>query len=323
MLVAGGVGTPADATVDPSASAELYDPVNGTWTKTGKMTRIRYNHTATLLSDGRVLVTGGWNSLIDPPPTASAELYDPVSGTWSATSHMITPRLSHTATLLVDGRVLVTGGWRDGDPLGPAEVYDPDTETWTATAGMIDSRGGHTATLLRDGRVLVAGGNNETAPDGLVGTMLYDPAIGTWAASGDMIDGRYDHAATLLADGRVLVTGGEASGTAPVGLAATELFDPGTGTWTATGPMTAARRENTATLLADGTVLVTDNNWEDPSPAAELYDPTNQTWTAAPPMIEASYGHTASRLLDGTVLIAGGDAGQRTTAELYDPGGEP
>lgn len=319
VLVAGGIVIGSDGGPVASASVELYDPESGTWAATGEMAEVRYNHSATLLADGSVLVTGGWNSLIDPPPSSSAELYDPVSGSWSRTGQMITPRLSHTATLLRSGRVLVTGGWHDGQSIGPAELYDPGKRTWTATAPLPEARDGQTATLLSDGKVLVAGGRSASAPDGIATTLLYDPATGTWTATGDMIDGRNDHSTTLLDDGRVLVTGGEAGGAAPVGLRATELFDAVTGTWTPTGPMIAARRGNTATVLADGTVLVTGNNWEDPSPAAERYNPASGNWAATTGMFETVYGHTATRLLDGRVLVAGG--GESTTAEIFDPRG--
>ncbi len=165
-----------------------------------------------------------------------------------------------TATLLPDGTVLIAGG-RIGtaDWVSSAELYDPSAGRWTGTGEMVEARHGQTATLLADGRVLLAGGS-ETDP--AVSSELYDPGTGTWTATGAMLvgrRGRHDsvnegHTAILLLDGRVLVAGGGPGGRHD--LAAAELYDPGTGEWTATDPMLGPRGNHTATLLPDGDVLV-------------------------------------------------------------------
>ena len=119
---------------------QLYDPTSAKWTETGTLVQARLIFTATLLPDGRVLVTGGMTTRGDTSVLASAEVYDPGSGTWTATGgNMIEARAHHTGTLLQDGKVLVAGGTYPGS-LSSAELYHPATGTWTATASMIHTR---------------------------------------------------------------------------------------------------------------------------------------------------------------------------------------
>jgi hypothetical protein len=183
---------------------------------------------------------------------------------------MGTRRAVQTATLMPDGKVLVTGGvdLPTGGPVTSAELYDPTTETWSATGSMGTPRAGHTATLLPDGGVIVAGGGFTASVE------LYDPATGTWSATGSMGTPRQTHTATLLRDGRVLVAGGwQFAGSGGL-LASAELYNPATGTWTATASMDTPHA-GTATLLPDGKVLVQDGTPDESISdfAAELYDP--------------------------------------------------
>ena len=156
FLLMGGTSS-ADATYNKSiADAEIYDPAAHSFRRTGSMTRPRSGHTSTLLSDGRVLVTGGYD---DRRITATAELYDPGSGVFRAVAPMRVPRILHAAVLLSDGRVLIMGGARGNVILRSAEVFDPALERFLETEPMVAPRERHSATLLRTGEVLVVGGN--------------------------------------------------------------------------------------------------------------------------------------------------------------------
>jgi hypothetical protein len=154
VLIVGGALT---STSDPVATAEVYDPATGTFTMTGAMATVREQHTATLLADGRVLIVGGTTSTStgDLQPTATVEVYDPSTGSFSVTGSMAEARSFHTATLLPSGQVLVAGGGNDNST---AELYNPTTGTFSITGGMEIGRSGHTATLLSNGSVLVVGG---------------------------------------------------------------------------------------------------------------------------------------------------------------------
>jgi hypothetical protein len=226
-----------------SATAELRITSNGLSQPTGTMAFGREGHAATLLNDGRVLITGGLIPAgISWQPVFEAEIYDPVSGTFTPTGNMNSSRGYHTATLLPNGKVLVAGGGYINQSDGTsAELFDPSTGTFTLTGSMSVPRSYGTATLLPSGRVLMTGGSTIAE--------LYDSTAGTFARTGDMLMSRGSHTATLLNDGTVLIAGGASSGGTT---ATTEIYDPATGTFQPGATMHEARFLHTATLLPDG-----------------------------------------------------------------------
>jgi Galactose oxidase, central domain len=304
----------------------VYDPISGRWVTTSKMIEARTNHTATLLRDGRVLVAGGAGGMFGLP-VDTAELFDPSTGRWTATGAMHETRANHTATLLPDGTVFVMGGAIDPDGVGvlaTAEAYDPETGSWTSSGKAGHARAGHTATLLADGTVLVVGGVGEFVnPTASVALSAerYDPELSEW--TGTLMDqARFRHTLTLLPDGKVLAAGG----TPGFGrlLGSVELFDPGSGSWTNTGPMLEARSGHAAARLADGTVLLVGGEIDDATDGGtERYDPVDGSWAPSASMATPRRDHSATALLDGRVLVVGGsdrNGNTLNTAELYDPG---
>lgn len=324
VLIAGG-----NTTESASASAERYDPVAGTFTATGSLLQGRSEHTATLLPNGKVLIVGGWAMFPGALwTTGSAELYDPATGTFTATGSMAATRRGHTATLLPNGQVLVAGGTSGPTPLATAELYDPEAGVFTGTGGtMGTARAQHTATLLPNGKVLIAGGYPMTA-----GAELYDPADrrgGSFTPTGSMNTPRQLHTATLLPNGKVLVAGTYPRyGTSEPLTARVELYDPAAGTFTAAGNMTMARSGPTATLLPGGKVLIAGGDgYNDfgmivPVASAELYDPLTGTSSGTGSMSTTRAYFTATLLsTTGKVLVAAGypyaDSRGTASADLF------
>jgi hypothetical protein len=250
------------ASFTPLATTELFSPATGQWTPTVALNTARYGHTAVLLADGRVLVAGGVTSTSTGlAALASAEIYDPATGQWSTTGSLATARTKHSATRLLDGRVLAVGGDAGQNGFTSAELYDLTTGSWTATGAMVGPRSDDDVCCpgiarLPSGDVLVAGGSSPSgAPSSVLSSAeVYRVATGTWEATGDLAFGR-DSGFDLvpLLDGRILIAGGR-DDWGPVAYA--ELYDEVTGTWTRTNDMRVARTSPATALLADGRVLL-------------------------------------------------------------------
>ena len=320
VLIAGG----SDSNGNRLATAEIFNPANGTFTAIAPMNGARSSHTATLLPDGKVLLAGGFNN----GNLASAELFNtggnPLTGTFTGLT-MLSARTEHTATLLDDGRVLLAGGFSAG--FGPnAELFSYGSLTFEATGNMVIHRGRHTATLLDDGnpatvnKVLLAGGtgNNEAQSS----AELFDPSPspqfpnGQFTAAPGMSTQRDDHTAVRLADGSVLVAGGlrdtTCCGTPHDPQASMERYVPGSG-WVHAGSMLAARYRHTATQLGDGRVLLAGTwGWSSAAQrSAEIYDPANALYFTGSTSLLGTVGQPFSH-----ELVPGGGTAPRTVSHV-------
>jgi N-acetylneuraminic acid mutarotase len=303
----------------------------GTFSPVGSMATPRENHTATLLINGKVLVVGGdsggavnSNAQVG---LSSAEIYDPATLNWTPAGSLATGRTGHTATLLPNGKVLVTGGANNGTKINSAELYDPSTNTWSYAASFTYARTAHTAALLQNGKVLIVDGILASSA-GDPSAEIYDPATNKWAVTGAIPKaGRDTHTETALPNGTIIVSGGGHGGAFTITVYNdTEIFNPVTSTWSAGGNLTTTRAGHTGTLLPSGKILIAggQNTNEVALFSAELYDTTTNGSALAGSFSVVRESHTASLLPDGTVLAAGGGSSNGSSSslnstELYDP----
>ena len=246
LVVGGGQGPDLIDGFWVVSGAELFDPATMSFAPAGASARDF--HTATLFQDGRVLIAGGARPTGNGESLPFAELYDPATGAFSITGSMNAARYGHTATLLDDGRVLVTGGWSTGNlsALASAEIYDPAAGSFTSVGNMSFTRAFHAATILLNGQVLITGGGRSATAE------VYDHSTDTFQSVGSMTAQRIWHTATRLADGTVLITGGWGF---PGSLSSSEIYDPTSGVFTRGADANFDRVMHTATLLSDGSVL--------------------------------------------------------------------
>ncbi|MGH9281038.1 MAG: Ig-like domain-containing protein [Acidimicrobiales bacterium] len=308
----------------PAAPAGSPKPANafGGFVPTGSMAHPRDTGRAVPLKDGRVLAVGGANLGFD----ASAEIYDPASGLWTAAGRSCQGRSHHTASLLADGRVLVVGGTAVDAVLASTELYDPATGVWSAGPDLQVARSGHGAFSLEGGRILVVGGHGPGFE--ITATAeIFDAVANTWTRVADAATPRLAIAGAVLPGGQILVAGGFNS-SASAGLRSTERFDPATGTWSQAADLNEARGMASAVTMADGRVLIAGGDLRTEGRATvEIYDPTTGTWTFAAPMnLGDRNGPSLTLLPSAVVVMAGGFRGgsgsptpTHDTAEVYDP----
>lgn len=320
------------------ATAELFDPASGTFSFTGSPVAGRRGATATLLSDGRVLIAGGLGLVADSdghlPLLNTGEIFDPATGTFSSTGTMVQARRQHTATLLTDGRVLVTGGYFGNICItASTELFDPATELFSRTGFMLSERVGHTATLLASGEVLMAGGSNGCAPDAAddppwdpLVAELYEPNSQSFQGAGNMSTTRIHHVALRLTNGKVLVLGGipfvQNLHEQPPNPSYAELYDPVANTFSPIAGLAISHERYTATLMPSGIVLIVGG--EDapgiPTTEVQLLDPASGVLSQTGALGTARVGHTATLLRDGRILVTGGtdsDGNALASAEIY------
>ena len=273
----------------------------------------RWGHTATLLSDGRVVIIGGQEK-----PSKSlntVEIYDSTSNTWSAGAPSSTNRgEGHTATVLSDGKILVVGA----HDYASAEIYDPYNNKWSDAGTLNSPRVWASSTLLGDGRVLVAGGEDASSLGRKMfdSSEIYDQSTNEWTVTDTMEQVHAGHGTALINDGKVLVIGNFLN----------EVFDPSTDTWSPAGNTIRERLMGfTTTVWNDGTVFITGGmyqsaaNWYGPVSQSiagvETYDPSASIWTANESLLVSKQFHSGVKLDDNTFLVFGG-----VEMESYDRG---
>jgi hypothetical protein len=304
----------------PLGTVEIYDPAAKAWAGTlAPMITPRTVPAAAVLVDGRVLVTSGEDT------TGKAEIYDPVTNTWTAVAQVPAGAAFSQLVTLADGRVLLIGGQHSAAvPVADTFFFSAATLTWSAGPPMATPRALPSATPLSNGKVLVSGGTSgasTTTPS----AELFDPISNSWSPAGEMSTGRVFPAIGRLADGRVLSAGGDA-GTDPttridIALASADIYDPATNSWHAIAPMSVPRVVAIGGALADGTFLVAagasslDPNASVIESSSERYDPVRGTWTSAGAISTPRYGAIGVPVGNG-VLVVGGTSNIQVTDAL-------
>jgi Kelch motif/Galactose oxidase, central domain len=280
----------------------------------GKVVRVsepleaRFDHTATRLANGDVLLAGGMraNGMI----LSSAEVFHPDTSRFTPAGSMASKRDGAVSAVLPDGRVLIAGGWDGTTNLRTAEVYDPAANRFSPTGSMTKTRDHAEAVILPDRRVLVMGGDLQTDSMPMTDAEIFDPETGRFSATGAMQHPRSYFKAVLMKNGRVLAAGGFTSGNQIE--ASAEVYDPASGGFHQVSSMANRRYKLGAAALPDGKVLVIGGADAFPSgneyDSTEVFDPVAERFSPGPSMHERRYKlHSgAATLADGSVLVAGG-----------------
>lgn len=294
VLVFGGDDCRSVAGVTVHASAQLYDVSTGSWTNTGSMIVPRTRFASVVLPNGNVMAIGGAQSAAVDPITATCEIYNVQTGTWSYAASMHNPCMEHDAIVLKNGKVFVSGG------LGSinCELYDPSTNTWAITSSPSKASGyGSNLVLLADGRVLSTYEHDAE---------IYDPATETWTLLPSKLIGvRKFHSAVLINNGNVLITGSSY----PDDQMTAELFNATTQTFTAVPPMTENRATSEAVLMDNGNVLaygIGDFFNAFDTKVIEVYNPITNSWSSNTYNWVGTQAYSIVKLGNGKFLVSGG-----------------
>ena len=345
VFVSGG----GDGTIflpNSTATTELYQPLDRSFSPGPDLSEPRTFHTSTLLPDGRVLIAGGCNAA--GVVSATCEIYDHATGTLSPAASMDHGRIGHTATLLPDGRVLVAGGL--GNYIGAdsflafvlssardtAEIYDPLTDSWSPAANTMSTvRSGHTAEPLADGRVLLISGIDGGAftllgydvPTFTQSCDYFDPSTNSFSPAPPIPSQRAFHGTSTLGNGDILVTGGLfPSGPVGDGEATALCYVFSGGGWSQTGSLPIGVAFHTQVTTDAGDALISGGYLGDfvtlvASNTNGVHDGVSFTDAtdlgAVLPGASAPRGlHSATRQWDGSILLLGGFVSP-TTATLF------
>jgi len=338
VLIVGGTVNMANQT--PTALTERFDPLTGVYEPGGAMTSPRISPTVTQLRDGRVLIAGGVaeegpnNDLA--PATATAELYDPISDTFTATaSPMAEGRTLHSATRLHDGTVLIAGGTQaastyfiDLPVTATADRFDPTTDSFTPVGELAVARGWHGSALLPTGEVLIAGGIGEPAPMQFpfgvpTEVELYDPASQQFSTVAQLDQGRLGAVVMALPEqDAVLIAGGlRASGGYAYSVGWNERYHVDTKTVSAAAELGTPRYNAAGALLPTGSVLMVGGIGEPNSgadTATDLYHPELDVFAVTDELPDPQMGAGLTLLPQGRVFATNG-----MNAALYDPAAAP
>lgn len=328
VLFAGG-GDGSLLSASGTMDASIYDPFDRSMTAAPDMAETRVWHTATALSDGRVLVVGGVTDNLNRTATAGGEIFDPATGSWTPITPMSKARVGHSAELLADGRVLVCGGtalfFGNGNPFSSilggsfddAEVYDPFGDTWTPVSNnMATRRVLPTSTRLDDGRILVASGFNGSlgslAPTWTPTVDFYDPNTNSFSPGPSIgaASARAGASAVRLDNGEVVVAGGLVSVFfVPTATDTVRVFS--NGAWSSGPSLPTAVSQPGFTKLSDGSVLVaggvTGDILSPPSATDTVVRIQGGSILSVALLPNGARGAAAAIALDdGGVVIAGG-----------------
>jgi hypothetical protein len=270
----------------------------------------RAAHTATLLTSGKVLLAGGCTEHSCELSTdgATTELYDPRTHRFERGPRMTRPRVSHTATRLPNGDVLIAGGWDGPRVTATAELYEAATRRFASVASTRHARGGAVAAHIGGGRVLIAGGSGRNGV--LRSAEIFNPRTRSFAPARSMLAARGGHSAARLTGGKVLVTGGaDQSGRV---LRSAELFDPRTLRFTRVGQMAIPRHKHASVALPGGGALILggsdERDFRGRYASVEYFQAKSRAFRRLGPMVRARFklDGTAVALRPGIVLVAGG-----------------